>query len=45
MSETLNETLRKLEKAAQAVLDQVLAEIDKEDDSDIYTIKDEGESK
>jgi hypothetical protein len=28
MSETLNETLRKLEQAAQAVLDRVLAEIE-----------------
>jgi hypothetical protein len=28
MSETLNETLRKLEQAAQAVLDKVLDEIE-----------------
>ena len=43
MTKTLQEKLRDLEQAAQVVLDELLQEI--EDDSDIYTIKDEGESK
>jgi hypothetical protein len=43
MSEELDATLRRMEKAAEVVLHEILKEI--EDDSDIYTIKDEGESK
>jgi hypothetical protein len=43
MSEELDATLRRMEKAAEVVLHEILNEI--EDDSDIYTIKDEGESK
>jgi hypothetical protein len=43
MTKPLQELLRDLEKAAQVVLDELLQEI--EDDSDIYTIKDEGENK
>ena len=41
MSEQLNATLRKMERAAEVVLHELLQDI--EDDSDIYTIK-EGET-
>ena len=42
MSKKLDETLRRMEMAAEKVLHEVLAEI--EDDSDIYTIKEEGKA-
>lgn len=43
MSEQLETTLRKMEQAAEVVLHELLQDI--EDDSDIYTIKDEGDNK
>jgi hypothetical protein len=49
MSEELDATLRRMEKAAEKILYDILNGTDTryepEDDSDIYTIKNEGESK
>ena len=49
MSEELDATLRRMEKAAEKILYDILNGTDTryetEDDSDIYTIIDEGESK
>jgi hypothetical protein len=48
MSEQLDETLRRMEKAAEKILHDILngteTRYETEDDSDIYTIKDKGET-